>query len=215
MLDLERFCADQNDPRSYLHKPWRDGGWVYATNGHLVVRIADNGARDTPERTDKHPNVREMFRKYIEDRACEFLVMPPIPEPKKCTHCDGTGFAWAKNCPDCVDGEFTHGDYDYDCKNCMGSVAGPGKLDARQGDKGAKREPCAYCDFHGYPLNSNGGTDIGAAQYATVYLWELAKLPQCRVCPGDPARTNYDDPREAPGAFIFDGGQALLMPRRP
>lgn len=214
-LDLQRFCADENDPREYLQKPWRDGGWVYATNGHLVLRIPDNGAPDTPERTDKHPAVPAMFRKYLEDRACEFLVMPSIPEPNKCTHCGGAGFVWAKNCPDCVDGEFTHGDYGYDCKNCMRSAAGPGKLDADKGDKGAKREPCAHCDFNGYPLNSNGGTQIGTAHYATVYLWTMAQLPECRVCPGDPARESYDAPREAPAAFIFDGGQALLMPRRP
>lgn len=215
MIDLQRFCADQRDIRTYLHAPWCHDGWVYATNGHLVVRIPHDGGEYTAAIAGKHPDVAGMFRKYITERNCEFLVMPPIPEPAQCTHCDGTGWTWAKNCPDCVDGEFTHGDWEYDCKNCVGSVAGPGRLDAEKGDEGAKREPCAHCDFNGYPVLKNGGMDLGQSHYATVYLWHLAQLPQCRVCPGDPARSNYDAPREIPGAFIFDGGQALLMPRRP
>jgi hypothetical protein len=216
--DLRRFCATEPDPRKYLHEPWRDDRWVYATNGHLVVRVPYTD-QAVPERTSKHPNVADMFKRVIDDRACEFMVMPPIPEPDKCKHCDGVGFVWSAKCPDCVDGEFVHRGWTYDCKNCQGSDAGPGRVDVREGDHNAERTPCAHCDFNGYELNRNGGTQIGEAHYATVYLWFLAQLPQCRVRPGEPAHNYFheDGKRkpEVPAAFIFGGGQALLMPRRP
>ena len=212
-IDLQHWCADTSDPREYLHKPWRDSGWLYATNGHLALRIKDNGDDTIPAR-DKHPDVGAMFRKYMDDRACEFLVMPPIPEPEKCSHCGGTGFVHAVKCPDCTDGEFTHGDYEYACKNCAGSTAGGGWVDSSADDPKAQRVACDHCDFHGYPLLRNGATQMGNALYATVYLWALSQLPQCRICPGDPARVNFDAPREVPAIFIFDGGQALLMPRK-
>ena len=38
-VDLSRFCADANDPREYLRSPWKHGEWVYATNGHVCVRV--------------------------------------------------------------------------------------------------------------------------------------------------------------------------------
>ncbi len=213
-IDLQRFCANENDPREYLRAPWRDGGWVYATNGHLVVRIRDDGAESIPARSSRHPNAAAMFRKHIEDRSCEFMVMPPITEPDKCTHCGGAGFVSAIKCEDCVDGEFTHGDYEYTCKNCCGSAAGPGWADAYEKYPSAQRVPCAHCDFMGYSLNRNGATNIGGALYSTVYLWALSLLPQCRICPGDAAYSCLGTgARETPAALIFDGGQALLMPR--
>jgi len=38
-MDITKFCAT-NDPRSYLHKPMRHDGYLYATNCHIAVRIA-------------------------------------------------------------------------------------------------------------------------------------------------------------------------------
>jgi hypothetical protein len=213
-IDLHRYCATESDPREHLRAPWRDGSWVYATNGHLVIRVPAAGL-EAPERSDKHPDTAALFRKYIEDRPCDFLLMPPLAEPEKCSRCDGAGFVYAIACPDCTDGTFWHGDWQYDCQNCAGTAAGPGWVDAAKDAPRAQRRPCDHCDFNGYHVGHGGATQIGEAHYATVYLWELAKLPQCRICPGDPAYANRQDgQRDAPAALIFDGGQALLMPRR-
>ena len=38
-MDITKFCAT-NDPRSYMHKPMRHDGYLYATTGHIAVRIA-------------------------------------------------------------------------------------------------------------------------------------------------------------------------------
>jgi len=42
-MDITKFCTT-NDPRSYMHKPMRHDGYLYATNGHIAVRIADDPA---------------------------------------------------------------------------------------------------------------------------------------------------------------------------
>lgn len=57
-----------------------------------------------------------------------------------------------------------------------------------------------------------GNARLGESTYSLVYLNWLAKLPQIRVCPGSPAETTTAD--QIPAVFIFDGGHAILMPRR-
>ncbi|MDP3139840.1 MAG: hypothetical protein Q8N17_26325 [Burkholderiaceae bacterium] len=67
-LNLQRFCANDTDPREYLYKPWRDGKWVYATNGHMLVRVAADlfpGADDKPAAA---PNASGLFAKWLDDR---------------------------------------------------------------------------------------------------------------------------------------------------
>ena len=44
-MEITKFCATA-DPRAYLHKPMRHDGYLYATNGHIAVRIADDPAID-------------------------------------------------------------------------------------------------------------------------------------------------------------------------
>lgn len=52
MIDLTPFCADSDDPRDYLHRPIRYNGHVYGTNGHLMVRVHDDG-RDAGDKPDQ------------------------------------------------------------------------------------------------------------------------------------------------------------------
>lgn len=42
-MDITKFCAT-TDPRAYMHKPMRHDGYLYATTGHIAVRIADDPA---------------------------------------------------------------------------------------------------------------------------------------------------------------------------
>lgn len=213
-INLQRFCATEADQREHLRKPWRVGKWVFATNGHFAVRVP---ASDYPDVDDglpgKHPDVGAMFDKYLDGR--EFLLMPPLPDVTDCSACGGQGWVFARKCGDCVDGEFTHGEWEYDCKNCQGSAAGPGWIKVDGDSNGAEKRICDMCDGLGKPLGSNGASQIGDAHYMNVYLHIFAALPQCRICPGSPARENYDAPKEVPAVFLFDGGHGVLMPCWP
>ncbi len=216
-IDLKRFCANELDFREHLRAPWREGAWVYATNGHFIVRVAADAAPDAAARTDKHPDATGLFRKYLEDRTgLEFLVMPPIRALDKCLDCDGTGKVRAIKCPDCDEGEFRRGDHVYQCKNCEDSPAGAGwqYLEDYEPDQPHQvMRACESCDGLGFSIKQHGGMQIGEASYAVVYLAMLAALPQIRVCPGDPCPKHWT-PQPIPAVFTFDGGHALLMPRR-
>ena len=67
MIDLQRFCANESDPRPYLRAPFKRGSWVYATNGHVCVRVP---AATMPAATecDKAPPAHNLFKKHMEDR---------------------------------------------------------------------------------------------------------------------------------------------------
>lgn len=216
-IDLKRFCAKEEDPREYLRAPWRDGAWVYATNGHYLLRVAADTMPDAVPR-DKHPDGGALFRKHLEDRTgLDFLVMPPLPKLKPCADCGGKGQVRAIKCADCVDGEFKHGNYTYTCQNCDESPAGAGWEHLNAWNETRSNEvlrDCISCDGLGHNIQEHRGMAVGEASYAVVYLAMLAKLPQVRICPGEPANTKDWSKQPIPAVFTFDGGHALLMPRR-
>lgn len=212
-IDLQRYCASEYDPRKYLRAPWLAGEWVYATNGHLAVRVPAASRPDITATPEKAPNVGALFDMAF-DRAGEFA---PIPDVKKtqCSHCGGTGRLWAINCPDCdkdTPGEFEHGSYTYDCKNCEDSAAGKGWVEVAKEDRDAQSWPCERCDGVGL-CRDDSAERIGGAHYATRYLAMLSALPGARIRPGDPAPRDYGA-KVIPALVTFDGGHALLMPRR-
>ncbi len=208
MIDLQRFCANELDEREYLRKPWKHGKWVYATNGHVCVRVPTAAMPDVAE-CDKAPPVQKLFQKHMKQRQCEFLLMPIIAPLKKCSACYGKGYVHARKCPSCTDGTFDHYGMTYNCLYCEGSNAGPGWVDTE--DETEARRPCDHCDGLGADMRENGNARLGESTYSLVYLNWLAKLPQIRVCPGSPAETTTAD--QIPAVFIFDGGHAILMPR--
>lgn len=209
MIDLQRFCANELDEREYLRKPWKHGEWVYATNGHVCVRVPTAAMPDVAE-CDKAPPAQKLFQKHMEQRQCEFLLMPSIAPLKKCSACYGKGYVHARKCPSCTEGTFDHYGYSYDCLYCEDSGAGPGWVDTE--DERETRRPCNRCDGLGADMRENGNAPLGESTYSLVYLNWLAKLPQCRVCPGSSAETPTAN--QIPAVFIFDGGHAILMPRR-
>lgn len=102
-IDLRPFCANKYEVRTGLHKPWRDGAWVYATNGHMVVRVPAN-IQDAPLRDSvtQPKNPPDMFSKFLDGMEGEFLLMPPLPDDVVCTFCDGGGAADdGDECPEC------------------------------------------------------------------------------------------------------------------
>lgn len=99
---LRMFCANDSDPRELLRAPWKDAGWIYATNGHWIVRVADDG-RSVPERTAKHPKIGTKVT-FDGTAECDFKTLPEIAQPAKCPLCDGSGRDEDDACWDCDGG---------------------------------------------------------------------------------------------------------------
>ena len=215
MIDLQRFCANESDPRPYLRAPFKRGQWVYATNGHVCVRVPVESEPDAQE-SDRSPNAGALFEKHIENRECEFLLMPKIPDLIQCSGCAGEGRVRAIKCAPCSGtGVFQHFGDTYDCQRCADSAAGPGWDERLPFDDASPEDVmrvCDNCDGLGYALSSNGVMALGDSTYSPVYLSWIAALPQVRICPGGPAAAHHTE--VVPAAFIFDGGQGIVMPRR-
>lgn len=212
---LARFCANENDLREYLRAPWRNGAWVYATNGHIIIRVPSEAAPEVAE-CDRAPSkVGAMFAAHFTESA-EFLLMPELPALFDCPSCEGAGRIRATKCNHCEgEGGFTRLGLWYDCKNCEGDPAGDGWVSCLDFENPADAvvRVCTECDGLGHRMHKHGITQIGEGTYSPVYLHWIAALPQARVMPGD-APTASNSKTCKPLAFLFDGGQGLLQPRK-
>ena len=221
-IDLDtfkRFCANELDGRDYLREPWLAGEWVYACNGHIAVRLPAI-AVPSAQPNDKAPDAPALFKRAIDDAPREYLPLPDFQRRAPCDECGGTGRVRAIKCDDCGGlGEFTRGRHEYECKNCERSPAGAGFLtlydfDDKQTDELVRVcEPCDGLGLMGGVSRGMFPVQIGGALYSAAYLTMIATLPDVRFSAGDPAREKFDGPREMPAAFVFDGGQGILMPR--
>jgi hypothetical protein len=111
MIDLDKFC-EKDGVRYYLEKPFRLGGYIYATNGHLAVRIPDDG-REAAEAYKSVSGIGKIFADAIARDGEQFTVpniaLPDGPDEEKCPACNGLGE------PEC-DMEHMH-----DCPECDGT----------------------------------------------------------------------------------------------
>lgn len=112
MIDLQQFCG--KDPyRPYLHTPFSEGNFTYATNGHVLVRVPKvDGIGQMKDRPEKFA-----AEKVLKGRDDLSFVVPSIITkcPRRtekdgdCMSCGGSGTE--HDCPDC---ECT-------CESCDGS----------------------------------------------------------------------------------------------
>lgn len=197
---LARFCAKQ-DIRYYLEKPIRQDGHLYATNGHILVRIEDDPATEARTACVKDdqghapPNCAALLKTLVAEWFLPIDVSA-LPEPGACKACSGSGAVL--ECPDCDGkGEFEHGNWNYDCKECDG--AGVVKRSAFSG----RKVPCGDCDGTG--KDDHIKVELRGAGFQLRYLKLMAELPgvELSVNPNDPRTTHY---------FRFDGGVGAVMP---
>ena len=199
MLDLQRFCALNDDPRTYLQKPWRDGEWMYATNGHICVRVPFDGTADMPTR-DRHPDTDALFRKWAAAKTEGFEPLPSVAAGTVCDACHGRKLFKCDECESCKgEGAFPWHGLMYDCKWCEGSLVGEGHVVSDDGDL---ELPCVKCWGRGLQMQEE---PLGESRF------ELAYLKWCTELPGIAYRTHG---KEGPALMKFDGGELLLMPRR-
>lgn len=114
MLDLQPFCGT-DETRYYLMKPFSRDGFTWATDGCILIRVA------------QRPGVPEIEQKIAVSEplqgidAAKFFrpsfELPPAPAARgECSACQGRGLL--HDCPDC----------DCKCEACVGSST----MDAEQ-----------------------------------------------------------------------------------
>lgn len=111
MIDLSKFVAPPSDIRVNLRQPFSKGGFTYATDGAIIVRVAYRP--DVLEKDDA-PNVEKLFSDHHTGAA--FKPLPAVKwgklsETKKqeCRSCYGRGTE--HDCPDC----------ECECEDCDGT----------------------------------------------------------------------------------------------
>lgn len=96
-IDLSQFTGFPGEIRPYLCNPIRVDGYLYATNGHLMVRIEDDG-RDVPE-TDFNPTGAWPKEWPVQWHR----ITDDVPEGNKevCNWCGGNGRSEGEICDEC------------------------------------------------------------------------------------------------------------------
>lgn len=116
-INLLQFCSDE-EWRPYLRKPFRHDGYVYATNGHILVRVPDD------DRYEAHGKINPA-KAMVGFDAADFMpapqvIIPPKIEPKRVECIDCAGRGKEHDCPDC----------DCTCETCSGNgfvIASPSR----------------------------------------------------------------------------------------
>lgn len=103
MIDLQAFCADTNFTRSFdLTQPFFRGGWQYATDGKVMIRIPAPNDLDSAEGTAKLPPCHDLFKPIVGN----LIEWPAL---RYCPQCFDTGKIGCGGCRGC--GE---------CEGCTG-----------------------------------------------------------------------------------------------
>ncbi|ANN70893.1 hypothetical protein [Bordetella bronchialis] len=201
-IDIQRFCAQQDDAREWLHKPWLEDCNTVATNGHIaiVLRTPIVGAVNA----EPGPGMRGAVQRLIDQTAGHHLhaALNDVRIVKyDCPYCQGGGFVSCEKCKPCGgEGEFKDADGWHICEECEGD--GILTLPRQATDPDAQR--CYSCCGTGHEWRSS--TMVSHVNLANRYLSMLQDLPNCVLAlPSDPDQAVR---------FDFDGGTGVLMPMR-
>lgn len=198
-MDLQKFCSTDLT-RVNINKPFSRGEYTYATNGHILVRIARIGDIGEQEKSDKFkPTEPETLFAAVKDYPYHPIPDIPVPLSKDCFKCAGTGKT--KTCPECDgDGEVHFStrwnDYTCECESCNGD----GLLVNGKGPD----QTCDKCDGSGKIIETKNYEASGRL-YNGLYLSWLKELPDCVLAAAEGTE---------PGHFKFTGGDGLIMPLR-
>lgn len=191
ILDL---FTEKDGFRWALAMPHRANGYLYASNGRAAVRIADDLSVECIEKSDSKSfidlpvSVESLLSRTPEGK--DYLpVSLPDPELTNCKECDGLGYL--DKCPDCDgDGEFWHGRYEYECKECEGH----GRVSSKSGSK------CDDCDGTG---KIEADIKYRGAVFSVSQIRAIAALPSAELA--NPAINGTV-------RFRFTGGEGLIVP---
>ena len=186
-LNIQCFCATQDDPRGWMRAPFSCDGQTVATNGHVMqITLPVPGTRGILVSDAIYKIVRLICN-------ASYSAAPPVqmPVPIVCKPCQGTGYAKRETCAECsgmcfVDARNEYNSYSVQCKTCDGDGETYSICDAVNGP------PCPCClgsgrDYH--PLKSVTvlGIRIAARYYALI-----AGCPDLQLAIAD---TSFDPTR--------------------
>lgn len=142
-----RDCCGTENSRYDLSTPWVHDGFVYATDGRIIVCSPAN-----PEVISAFSAVPVGSRR-LKDPASVYGISGFLPEPltlpdrqsfDPCDQCDGTGLVTERTCLACGGSgiEECNLEYDHDCRVCEGLGTWPaGRCEACEGfGRGEGRE---------------------------------------------------------------------------
>ena len=200
---LGRFTLKHSCLREYLQKPWRDGQYVYASNGHWLARVpAAEFHGEAADRTPRHPaSVARMFADAADRTA--FHPLTGIAKPEECGPCSGRGVTRGSECNSCDgEGTFDRMGWDYECKQCDGTG-----IDRHVPDEAAADHACNSCKGYGLLFTSEHEPALYRERYfSPVYLWLLQAIAGAELAvAADPL---------AAARFRVGALEGLLMPCR-
>lgn len=193
-IDLYKFV---NGKQESLCAPATIGGWTYATNGQIIIRVpfSDGCALHTPP--PKFPSMDRL--PWDHANLDGWVDMPDISglENEECPVCSGSGHVLI--CPECSGVGVLHfsnfyNEYDVECKTCGGEEEIPG---------GENDVCCTKCKSTG-------------KVFAEIYVgWHRGKVNPHYVLMlsalDNVEFSTHGDINEVI-RFRFDGGEGLLMP---
>lgn len=196
-MNLLDFC-DSTDPRSYIQKPFYANGYLYATNGHIAVRVDNN---PEIESITAPSNLAETINKYINSAQMDSLIdvcTLQIPLLEKC-QCQTQQQEKEVDCEDCDGkGYFYYGENNhiYQCQECCST----GKILV-------KIYLCPYCDDTGYKKDS---VQVGHSLINDRYMRMITQLSQSKITTiPDKNKTTHNGCKAH--VFTFVGGSGVVM----
>jgi hypothetical protein len=156
-LDLMKFCGI-DDVREFLHTPFSDKDYTYATNGHVCIRVPL--IEEWKDKTAPiNPN-EKLFKDLGRYRT--FIPIPAVPET-----------ALFEQCPECRDTV-------NQCETCGGS----GEIECSECNQIRECEdcegPCYKCSGSG-KVYTEKNTPIRISVFNQAYVWLISQLPNCQI----------------------------------
>lgn len=192
---LSRF-TNPADPRPFIQRPVLWGGYLWATNSHMAVRIPADGEESALYGSTQSavvsmlnlfsgiPWIRGNFFPITDERIdnpcgnCVGTGRIAVERDEKCGECDGHG-------------HFHHGQHTYICRECHG--------DGTVGMATGEMVDCPHCNGDGVRHYAK----IGNLYFNAAYIDTIKSLPS--VVMWTPNATH------GAAGFRFDGGEGIIM----
>jgi hypothetical protein len=195
---LELF-VDQEGTRPDLKSPTRHEGCLYASNGKMLVSVADDPQIEA-HGTFPTAKFAEIFKGWHQIQRFEPLRVI-LPDPQTCKVCNGR--KRLQRCTTCDgEGTFRHQGWDYDCKPCDGNGVHANDLV----ELSQLEVVCFNCEGAGQELNVP--VELHGKYYRRYYLEVLMKLDGIEI-----QADEVTDPLSL-SLFRFRGGRGAIMPMR-
>lgn len=204
-LDLMAYCAKRPRLAKYtLTLPYNLADWVYATEGHICVRVRPETA-DVEQATGRIPPFETLSWNHDRLRGWRSLpkLEPLLAKDSPCTACEGYGleggdvFQECETCQGCGQvwtGTDYASSYPVQCRACKGKghVKPPGAKE------------CGVCKGEAYGVLPSVVNLEG--RHFDARLYELA-----RATGGEYTHSHWHAMPYPLMKFAFDGGHGLLM----